>query len=1038
MKTRNLSVAGLLIILALLFSLGAAAQGSQPSISVTRVVPQIAGASFDFGGSAESFVLRSIAAGGETRNASASQVDLGQPGLTFRYVKTLGEAELAYPDVATHLNGPWGIGTDGNHLWVVETAGLRALKFGSDGILVMQIGKAGFLYPQEVTLERPVDVTVDGGGNVWLVDSYANHILKFDSNGTFVAELGQAYECSGANDRFCDPAGIAFDGAGNIYVSDKGNERVQILDSSGSYLATLGQTGVPGTANDRLNKPEHLEVYGGLLYVADASNHRIQIFDVSVPTAPAYVATIGVTGAPGGDNSHLSGPAGVTVNDAYIYVADSTNCRVQIFDRATRLYLATVGTGLGSGNYQFRVPTDVAVDSAGNLYVADQANLRVQRFNSSWQHVRTYGTTGVPYVTDSAHFNGPPGVVVAADKSIYIVEYGGMRLVKLDSAGALVWAVGEPGVAGSDNAHLNFPNDVDLDLAGRVYVADSRNHRVQIFRSDGSYHGTLGSGYGTGNYEFDGVHAVAIDLAGNIYVADIGNHRVQVYNSNHVYLATLGVTGVPGADNAHLDTPYDLAVDSAGKLYVADSGNHRVQVFDASLAHVRTLGVTGECGEDFGHLCGPVAVAVDAEGQIYVGDNWGGRVQVFDAAGRYLTTLGGSWGSLSGQMRGSEGLAVDQAGNLYVADYLNHRVQVFAPGVPGWRQVNINGFGDPANEIIAGLAAFGDRLYAGTINSSGGGGQLWRNDGGDWVSVSDNGFGDPTNSGILHLLPFNGNLYAGTQNLNVSGTSYGGGIWRSADGLIWEPVVTGGLGEPDNEMVLHLGALNGRIYAGTFNSAQGAEIWRSDTGAGGTWVRVVQGGSGNPDNWAVRTFAEFDGRLFAGILNYSSGGQVWQSDDGVIWSPVMAGGFGDGARGSVPALRAYQGYLYASTAGGSGATVWRCQECDGDDWEQVVQPGFGDTATNFASGFEIYEGDLYLIVGNGVTGMEVWLTGNGVEWRQVGYAGFGDSNNRVPYGDNSTAVLRTSLYIGTWNGANGGEVFVPLKHVYLPLVVFNH
>ena len=337
----------------------------------------------------------------------------------------------------------------------------------------------------------------------------------------------------------------------------------------------------------------------------------------------------------------------------------------------------------------------MTVDAAGNIYVADWLNARVQQFNSSLAYVRTYGATGVPYLTDNLHYNTPSGLAVAPDGSIYVTEESGQRLLKLNAGGTMQWAVGLPGVVVDTDANdrLNNPRDVALAPSGLVYVADSSNDRIQIFNPDGSYYATLGTGYGTGDYQFKWPTGLFITADGTIYVADYNNQRVQIYNSNRVYVATLGVTGVAGSDNAHFRNPRDVVVDGRGYVYVSENSNYRVQVFDANRNYVRTIGVTGEGGEGFDHLNGPYHLAVDAHNNLYVSSNWNSAVHVYNQDGAYLTTIGGSRGNRSGQLAGPYGLAFDAAGNLYIADSDNHRIQKFAPGVPGWRQVNINGFG---------------------------------------------------------------------------------------------------------------------------------------------------------------------------------------------------------------------------------------------------------------------------------------------------------------------------------------------------------
>ena len=81
-----------------------------------------------------------------------------------------------------------------------------------------------------------------------------------------------------------------------------------------------------------------------------------------------------------------------------------------------------------------------------------------------------------------------------------------------------------------------------------------------------------------------------------MYIADSGNHRVQIYNNQLAYVATLGQTGVPGSDNSRFNYPFDVAVDRNGTIYVADEGNDRIQVFNSNLQYVRTIGGGGTGG----------------------------------------------------------------------------------------------------------------------------------------------------------------------------------------------------------------------------------------------------------------------------------------------------------------------------------------------------------------------------------------------------------------------------------------------------------
>lgn len=957
-------------------------------------------------------------------------VALGDPGLSFRYVSSFGETEVAYFADSSHLNYPYGVGLDGSgNLWVTEQLGARAMKYDGNGAFLMSIGKAGMMaYVNDELLMSPADVRVDGAGNVWVADQNGQRVAKYDSSGNYLTQLGVSARSGSDNAHFYGPVSLAFDSAGGIYVSDAWNYRIQVFDSSGTYSTTIGVTGAPGSDNAHFKGPRHIAIDSAdNLYVPDAGNHRVQIFDSS----HSYVATLGVTGVSGSDNSHLNWPLGIDVDANYIYVAECDNHRVQIFDRTTRTYKYTIGTGsAGSGNAQFSCAGDVAVDSTGNIYVTDLNNYRVQKFNSSRAYVRTFGTTGVPYLTDGYHYNEPTGVEIDSVDRIGIVEdfNVGHRFVRLGTGGAPQITIGQPGVPGWDNAHLWDPHAVAFDASNRIYIADTSNDRVQILNANGTYNATLGWG-STSDYQFDEPSGIAVGGDGRIYVADTNNHRVQIYDSNRQYVATIGDTGVCGDDNSHLCYPYGVDVDGSGNIYVADASNQRVQKFNSNRVWQMTLGTTGEYGWDFDHFYLPWDVAADSVGRIYVAERNGNRVQVFDNGGAYLTTIGGDWDKQPGRFRGPSAVDVDSSGNVYVADQLNHRVQKFVPGVPYWTQTNINGFGDMDNQLATALAPFNGHLCAGTYNWDSGA-EVWCRDS-DWEMVNTSGFNDADNEYVDHLLEFDGYLYASTGN-----DTDGGEVWRY-NGSSWSQVASGGFGDTSNAEVFRFGLFHDTLYASTwsYTDTHGTEVYTTTNGT--SWTKAVSNGFGDSNNEAALCFEESSGYLYTGTCNDSTGGEVWRTSDGSSWTQVNSDGFGDGTNWGVSALAALNGYLYASTRPyeGAGAEVWRCQDCDGSDWAQVVDDGFGNEDTRGMSALEVLRDQLYLVVGNSETGLEVWRSSNGTDWEQTGFAGFGDSSNLAPYWDNSVAVLDEELYIGTYNWAQGGEVWKMWRPSFVPLVM---
>ena len=466
-----------------------------------------------------------------------------------------------------------------------------------------------------------------------------------------------------------------------------------------------------------------------------------------------------------------------------------------------------------------------------------------------------------------------------------------------------------------------------------------------------------------------------------------------------------------------------MAVDQHGNLFVADSGNQVVQKCTLNGSDYNCAvfaGVTGEKGHDFGHFVGPASVAVDASDRVYVGDSWNARIQVFDSSGAYLTTIGG-WGTGSGQMGEAGDVALDSQGNLYIADGWNDRIQKFTPGVPGWQQTNINGFGDSNTFAVNRMSVFNGYLYASTHNYSSGG-AVWRSaNGTDWNKVSLDGFGSASNGAAFVGAPFNGYLYAGTGNSD-------GEIWRCAicDGTDWTQVVSGGFGDSNNGVIQRVVVFSNSLYATVDNGSSGVEVWKSLSGNPGSWVKSNADGFGDAKNTGLWAATVFNNYLYTATAQWAAyadgtntGIEVWRTKNGSTWSQVNTDGFGSRENIS-PWMESFNGYLYVlATNFGTGAQIWRCASCDGTDWTRVVDNGFGDINNSGGVYMVSYGGYFYAGTGNDATGMQLWQTTNGTNWSQVGTTGFGDSNNE-PF---SGAVFNGGLYFGTSNHANGGEIW---------------
>lgn len=986
----------------------------------------------------------SIDLAGASQTAPLSPtVDLGQPRAVFGYTRSLGESVTPYLVDSQHLNAPNGLFIDGNNsLFVVEENGYRALKYTSAGVNTLTLGQAGQPWNYDRFLFRPRHVASDSVGNIWV--TFNNAIKEYDANGNVIQRFPDSdpWNSGSDNGRFNDTRGIAFDSAGNLYVADRYNHRIQVFSTAGgslTYLETIGVTGEPGSDNAHFNGPADILIdNNNRLYVADVENWRVQ----RCTFANSWTcSTFHGTGTAGGGASDLSWAFGLGSNSTgdTIYVADSANGRVK--QCSSNGNCTTLVSGL-------QWPADVAVDAAGNVFVSDYYDLTVRKYSNSGAFLGVFaGVSGVPYVTDGQHFNGPRGFALAPDGGYYVTENKGYRLLKLDRSGAMQWAVGQPGVHGSDNAHFGswwagLEGSLAVDAAGRVYVPDTGNHRIQVFNPNGTYYRTFGS-YGTGNDQFDCPAGVAINPTnGYIFISDKCNQRIQVYASNWMHRMTLGVLDQTGTDNRHFAWPLSIALDSNGALFVADNDNNRVQKCTLSANDYTCTtfaGETGVWGDDFSHMQ-PAAVAVDSLGRVFVADSSNARVQVFDANGVYLTTISGRWGAATGETTSPFELAVDQSGAIWIADATNHRIDRYMNGVPGWQQRNVNGFGDRNNRAVWSLGVFGGRLYASTVNQASGA-ELYRlSPNGAWERVATGGFGQAANIGIDRLTEFNGQLYASTW----TDGSIGAQIWRSPSGNAnsWSLVAQGGLGSTNNAEFMSLTPFNGYLYAGTWvgdSNDHGAEIWRSNTGNSGSWTRVASNGFSNDNsNYAILSMKVFNGSLYAATGNDMSGGELWRSSDGLNWTQVNSDGFGSADNTRVVSLETFASNLYVGTwNSATGGEIWRTS--NGTTWERVMQGGFGNSANTDIGALIVFRHELFVMVGNRATGPEVWrsATGDSSSWRKVMDTGFGSGNALSVGWDNHAVVFDDNLFIGTFTFGNGGGrlwQYLP-NRTWLPLLI---
>jgi uncharacterized protein (TIGR03437 family) len=466
------------------------------------------------------------------------------------------------------------------------------------------------------------------------------------------------------------------DSAGNLYIADTFNNR--ILKVSGGVITTVAGNGSPVSSGDNgpatsagTGNPNSLAVdSAGNLYIAASGNSIRKVSGGFITTVAGGGGTLG-DGGPA-TSAQLMCACGVAVDaTGNLYIADQFSARIRKISAGVITTVAGNGTaGLGGDNgpatsAQLYSPEGVAVDSAGNLYIADANNHRTREVSGGVITSVAGGglsVLGDPVPAASASLYSPAGVAADSAGNLYIADSGNSRIREV--SGGVITTVAGSGAAldggfSGDNgpatsAQVSNPAGVAVDAAGNLYIADSSNDRIRKVSN-----GVLTTVVGTGTLGFAGdngpatyaelsaPNGVAVDPAGNLYIADTGNNRIRkVTNGVITTVAGNGTAGLSGdngpATNAQLNRPKGVAVDSAGNLYIADTYNSRVRkVSNGVITTVAGSGTEGFSGDNgpatSALLYWPNGVAVDSAGNLYIADTYNSRVRVLTPVGSLCT-----------------------------------------------------------------------------------------------------------------------------------------------------------------------------------------------------------------------------------------------------------------------------------------------------------------------------------------------------------------------------------------------------------------
>jgi RHS repeat-associated protein len=648
---------------------GAAGHSGDGTTSWSAFLDQPVG--LDFGPSQSSDLY--IADAGNNRIQEVPAENGGQWGQTSM---TAGDMYT----VAGSGAGTPGASPDGTPAENANGLGAASLLDGPEGLT---FSSGGNMYIADTTNSRIIEIPA-ANGSQWGITSMTVDDL-YTVAGSQSGTAGHSGDNGPARSAFLDlPVSVqAFNGQ-QLYISDAGNNRIQevartahtewtipmtandVYTIAGSAAGTAGFSGDGGTAvSALLNNPGQVALDGSLnMYIPDTNNNRER--EVSANTADiSEVAGDGQTLASMGDggpaiDGELFHPAGQAEDaSGNIYIADQDNNRIQEIAAASHTQWGTAmtagdvytiaGSKYGLGGYSgdsgpassalLSAPAGIAVDAAGDVFIADQGNNRIREINAATGNISTIagngtaGFSGNGGPAGSAELEAPQSVAVDAKGDLFIADNlsnevrevfaaGGQAFGHAMTAGDIyVLAGSTSGIAGTtgdggpaSSSLLNQPRGVALDTAGDLYIADSFNNRVQEIPV------TTGAQFGQQMTKND-TYTIAGSAAGN-----------------------LGSSGDGGpATSALLQRPIGLAVDNSGDLFIADAKNNRVQevpaangtqwgtsmtaadMYTVAGSAAGTKGESGDGGPATSALMSFITgISADSQGNLYITD-WAGN-----------------------------------------------------------------------------------------------------------------------------------------------------------------------------------------------------------------------------------------------------------------------------------------------------------------------------------------------------------------------------------------------------------------------------
>ncbi|OYV76399.1 MAG: hypothetical protein B7Z74_00540, partial [Deltaproteobacteria bacterium 21-66-5] len=602
-------------------------------------------------------------------------------------------------------------------------------------------------------LNGPDSVAVDSSGNLFIADAYNDRVREVDlatgvittvaGNGT-LGSSGDGGPATSAELNY--PQGIAVDSSGHLFIADAFNNRIREVNLATGAITTIAGDRTAGSNGDggpataaELREPSGVGVDScGDLFIADTFDERIREVDhaTGVITTVAGNGTWGFSGDGGpATEAEIGASAGIAVDSSGdLFIADLGG-RIREVDHSTGIITTVAGNGTygfsGDGGPATAAELDiiqgVAVDSSGNLFIADTNNRRVREVDLATDVITTVAGNGTRAFSGdggpatAAELDAPESIAVDSLDDLFIADRTNNRIREVHHATGVITTVAGNGTAGFSGdggpataAELDAPESVAVDSSGDLFIGDAFDNRIrEVDLTTGVI--TTVAGNGTGGYSGDGGPAtaaelnfpagIAVDSSGDLFIADRTNNRIREVDLTTGIITTVagdgagGVFGGFGGDGgpataAELSWPAGVALDSSGDLIIADS-NERIRKVDLTTGVITTVagdgiqGFSGDGGPATAAELLPAGVAIDSSGNLFIADNGNNRVREVNLATGIITTVAGNGtADFSGQGGAAaaaevtvpDGVAVDTSGDLFVADFANNRIREVLSG----------------------------------------------------------------------------------------------------------------------------------------------------------------------------------------------------------------------------------------------------------------------------------------------------------------------------------------------------------------------